>query len=387
MSSKKIVIFTNHFLPGNRAGGPVTSIANLTRLLNDNFEITIVTSNKDLGVDEPYDEVEHDKVVNYNEFNIVYLSIINTNTVLNTINDIKPDLIYLNSFFSTFTQLVLFLFIKNKFETPIILAPRGELQENALAIKAFKKKVYLTVYKLMKMYKKVYFHVTDKIEYDRTKQMFGVDNISTLPNVPKVSNEEPLSKDKNELKLIFISRIRDNKNLLLALQALAKGQGNIIFDIYGPIEDNAYWEKCQVAMKELPNHVVTEYKGIVEPTEISNVMRKYHALLLPTKTENFGHVIVEAMQSGIIPIISDQTPWVELEKHGAGWSLDLKDIESFTKAINALYVMDEKKYSNLSESTIQYINGKLDINELKEKYIELFNKMLKFKRKENNVQK
>ena len=376
MNNTRILIFTNHFLPGNRAGGPVTSIANLTRLLNDDFEITIVTSNKDLGVDKPYNQVEYDKVVRYEAFNIVYLSIINTNTVLNTINDIKPDLIYLNSFFSTFTQLVLFLFIKNKFETPIILAPRGELQENALAIKAFKKKVYLTVYKLMKMYKKVYFHVTDKIEYDRTKQMFGVENISILPNVPKVSNEEALSKNKNELKLIFISRIRDNKNLLLALQALAKGQGNIIFDIYGPIEDNAYWEKCQVAMKELPNHVVTEYKGIVEPTEISNVMRKYHALLLPTKTENFGHVIVEAMQTGVVPIISDQTPWVDLVKHNAGWDLDLAKVDDFTQVINTLYEMDEREYSRLSGSTMRYISKKLNIKELKRKYIALFERLV-----------
>jgi len=375
---KKIIFFIGNFLPGYRAGGPVTSIANLSTLLNKDFDITIVTSNKDFGVDTPYKEIEFDKKVKYKDFNIIYLSIINSKTVLNVIENENPDLIYLNSFFSTFTQLVLFVHISKRLIMPIILAPRGELQENALAIKALKKKVYLTVYKLMKVYKQVSFHATDKIEHDRIKNMFKVDDISTLPNVPKVSDKTPLYKGKNELKIIFISRIRDNKNLLLALQALFVCKGNLIFDIYGPIEDQSYWRKCQLIMGKLPKNIITEYKGIVSPTEVPAVMRKYHALLLPTKTENFGHVIVEAMQSGVVPIISDQTPWIKLAEYKAGWSLDLKDVNEFTKVINILYKMDSETYLNLSKNTMKFINKKLNINELKQKYILFLVKILNF---------
>jgi len=375
---KKIIFFIGNFLPGYRAGGPVTSIANLSTLLNKDFDITIVTSNKDFGVDTPYKEIEFDKKVKYKDFNIIYLSIINSKTVLNVIENENPDLIYLNSFFSTFTQLVLFVHISKRLIMPIILAPRGELQENALAIKALKKKVYLTVYKLMKVYKQVSFHATDKIEHDRIKNMFKVDDISTLPNVPKVSDKAPLYKGKNELRIIFISRIRDNKNLLLALQALFVCKGNLIFDIYGPIEDQSYWRKCQLIMGKLPKNIITEYKGIVSPTEVPAVMRKYHALLLPTKTENFGHVIVEAMQSGVVPIISDQTPWIKLAEYKAGWSLDLKDVNEFTKVINILYKMDSETYLNLSKNTMKFINKKLNINELKQKYILFLVKILNF---------
>ena len=375
---KKIIFFIGNFLPGYRAGGPVTSIANLSTLLNKDFDITIVTSNKDFGVDTPYKEIEFDKKVKYKDFNIIYLSIINSKTVLNVIENETPDLIYLNSFFSAFTQLVLFVHISKRLIMPIILAPRGELQENALAIKALKKKVYLTVYKLMKVYKQVSFHATDKIEHDRIKNMFKVDDISTLPNVPKVSDKAPLYKGKNELRIIFISRIRDNKNLLLALQALFVCKGNLIFDIYGPIEDQSYWRKCQLIMGKLPKNIITEYKGIVSPTEVPAVMRKYHALLLPTKTENFGHVIVEAMQSGVVPIISDQTPWIKLAEYKAGWSLDLKDVNEFTKVINILYKMDSETYLNLSKNTMKFINKKLNINELKQKYILFLVKILNF---------
>ena len=232
----------------------------------------------------------------------------------------------------------------------------------------------------MKIYKRVTFHATDQIECDRIKDMFGINTATILPNVPKVrNNNEALHKMKNELKVIFISRIRDNKNLFLALKALSYCKGDISFDIYGPIEDETYWEQCQLKVQRLPQNISIEYKGIVAPSEISNVMRQYHALLLPTKTENFGHVIVEAMQSGVVPIISDQTPWVNLEENEAGWSLDLKDIESFTTAINTLYAMDGEEYAELSGNTIKYITQKLNIDELKLKYIELFTDNLKGK--------
>ncbi len=369
---KRILIFTNHFLPGNRAGGPVTSIANLVTLLSDNYKLIIVTSNIDLGVDEPYNEVIYDKVVRYKDFNVMYLSEINVASVQSAIQELTPDLIYLNSFFSTFTQLVLFSTVTKKVKTPIILAPRGELQENALAIKTLKKKVYLTLYKLLKLYKKVHFHATDAIEYERVHKMFHVDKITTLPNVPKISNTKARSKEKNSLKLIFISRIRDNKNLLFALEALANTKHTITFDIYGPIEDEKYWSRCQDKIQILPQNITTAYKGVVSPAAISNTMQQYHVLFLPTKTENFGHVIVEAMQSGLIPIISDQTPWVNLEENSAGYSLNLNNIESFTDAINALYEIDEKEYTQLSASTILFITKKLNIEELKQRYVKMF---------------
>lgn len=377
MPTKKILIFTNHFLPGNRAGGPVTSIANLTKLLNDEFKIIIVTSNKDLGVKVPYKNITYNTKIKYQDFNVVYLSEINTDTVHEVIKENCPDLIYLNSFFSTFTQIVLWLTIKEKLKLPILLAPRGEMQRNALAIKKVKKKIYLIVYKLLKLYNKMYFHATDITEFDRIQEMFPTKNVFILPNVPKIANNTALSKDTNELRLIFISRIRDNKNLHTALKILSVSKSNISFDIYGPLEDEAYWKNCQIQMQKLPKNINVVYKGVVSPENITTTMQQYHALFLPTKTENFGHIIVEAMQAGLPPIISNQTPWLNLKENRAGWSLDLRNEEVFLEAVETLYAMDGETYTNLSQCTIDYIAKKLNVKELKMKYTQFLNLILK----------
>ena len=112
----KIFIFTDYFLPGCQAGGPVTSMANLVTLLEEEFNLVIITRNKDLGIDEVYKDTKFDVLTKYKNFNIIYLSEVSKNSISKVIEKNKPDLIYLNSFFSLFTQFVLIhkLFSKSK---------------------------------------------------------------------------------------------------------------------------------------------------------------------------------------------------------------------------------------------------------------------------------
>ena len=46
---KKILLFVDYFIPGFKAGGPVSSIVNLVKLLNNDFEIVITARNHDFG--------------------------------------------------------------------------------------------------------------------------------------------------------------------------------------------------------------------------------------------------------------------------------------------------------------------------------------------------
>lgn len=386
MKNKTIFIFTDYFLPGCQAGGPVTSMANLVTLLEEEFNLVIITRNKDLGIDEVYTDTKFDVLTKYKNFNIIYLSEVSRNSISQIIEKNKPDLIYLNSFFSLFTQFVLIhkLFSKNK--TSLILAPRGELQVNALEIKKVKKNIYLFLYKMFGLNKDIFFHATDKIEKERIESILNTKNIKTISNVPRISESKGLEKKSNELKLIFISRIRDNKNLHFALELLKDTDKNIIYDIYGPIEDKIYWNKCQKIIQSLPKNILVEYKGVVSPLDILETMKKYHALLLPTKTENFGHVIVEAMISGVLPIISNQTPWLELESKKVGWDLALDDKNGFLEAVEKVYKMDGNTYSIYSQNTINYVKEKLQIDQIKNDYINLFKTQLNIKGK-NNVQK
>jgi len=372
---KKILIFVDSFLPGFKGGGPITSIANLVDLLNDSFDILICTKNHDFKETKSYTEVESNKVTKYLDYKVIYLSQTNKVAISNVINEYNPDILYLNSFFSKITQIVMFL-NKLYFHKKLVVAPRGELQENALSIKKTKKMLYLKLYKFLRLYKNIVFHSTDDIETESIRNLFNINKVIQLSNAVKLYSFDPLIKAKNGLKLIFVSRISKKKNLLFALEILRNIDIDITFDIYGPKEDIEYWNKCNKIIKELPNTIIVNYKGCLKQSEIISVMRGYNAFFFPTLSENFGHVIVEAMQSGIVPIISDQTPWIDLEKYNAGYDIPLNNKKKFIETIKKLYYMDKEEYQNLSLNTMRYIKNKLNIEQLKLDYIKFFNNIM-----------
>jgi len=371
---QKILIFTDSFLPGYKGGGPITSIANLVLLLNDNFDILICTSNHDFGDTQPYN-LPYDKPIQYQDFNVIYLSKMDKISIQTVIQNFNPDLLYLNSFFSVTTQIVILL-NKSYFNKSCIVAPRGELQENALAIKSFKKKTYLFLYKLLKIHKNIIFHSTDEIESISLEKHFDLKQISSLSNVVRVDSSQPLEKQEKELRLLFVSRISRKKNLLYALEVLKSVNVDISFDIYGPKEDIKYWKECQNIIDTLPKNISVIYKGSLSQEKIMIMMREYHAFLFPTFSENFGHVIVEAMQAGLVPIISDQTPWRNLEDYNAGWDIPLNEKERYKEVIETLYVMNNEAYSKKSLAIITYIHTKLNMQKLKKQYIDFFQKAI-----------
>ena len=372
---KKILIFTDSFLPGFKGGGPITSISNLVSLLNNHFDILICTKDRDFEDIEPYKGIEQNKIIKYKEYNVIYLSSMDKQNLSKAIVDFNPDLLYLNSFFSKTTQLVMFL-NKFTFKKKLIVAPRGELQDNALNIKKTKKSIYLFIYKLFRLYKNTYFHSTDTIETKSIKDIFGIDTINQLQNVVKIDNFEALTKKENELKLVFVSRVSRKKNLHYALNLLKNIKYNVVFDIYGPKEDMVYWKECQNIIDTLPENISVSYKGSLAQNKIVDKMREYNAFLFPTLSENFGHVIVEAMQAGLVPIISDQTPWLNLDDINVGWDIPLSNEKLYVKAIEQLYEISSEEYTKKSLAIMKYIHNKLDMKKLTKDYTNFFNKII-----------
>ncbi len=138
-----------------------------------------------------------------------------------------------------------------------------------------------------------------------------------------------------DLRIAFLSRITPMKNLLGAVEILSEVEAPITFDVYGPVEDVRYWEACRRSLAALPKNVRAAYHGPVPHGEVGGVLSRYDLFLLPTLGESFGHAIADALGAGCPPLISDRTPWRELEAEGVGWALPLSDIAAFRRVIAA----------------------------------------------------
>lgn len=314
--TKKILILNGQYLPGYKGGGPIQSCANMVENLSDKFDFYVLCADRDFRSNEVYENVKINGWNQVGSAKVYYMSpdkqtIRGFNKILNSS---EFDIIYLNGFFSpifTIKPLILKYFGKVNAEK-IVLAPRGDFT-GGCENKKIKKYSYISLCKLIGLYRGLVWHATSEIEEKDIKKKFKNATTFTVPNLPikYVFKDNVITKKQGELRLVFISRIFPKKNVKFALEILKKiNKGNIIFDIYGPMEDKQYWNECIEIIEKMPLNIEVAYKGELEHSKIENVFRQYHSFIFPTLGENYGHVIVEAIMNNCICILSKGvTPW------------------------------------------------------------------------------
>ena len=365
----KILIVMSGFFPGKKYGGPPVSVDNFCTLM-DGFDCYIVCRDHDMGENVQYSNIQRGWNKRSN-CEVWYLDDHHYNEAgfEKIIQKLKPDIMYLQGLF----QFCVFpcLRLAKKYHIKVLLAPRGELCAGAFR-KKYKKIPYIIVLRWIGLMKNVHFQSTSDEETEAIKKWLGIsgERIHLLTNIPSIPKEEYLHPQKKPgcARLIFLSRIIWKKNLLFALQCLREVTGNVTFDIYGPIEDKEYWEKCQLEIKTLPDNIKVNYCGLVGHDEVHRTFARYDAFLFPTLSENFGHVIAEALSVGCPVIISDQTPFTDVEEYGAGWAIRLNGIDSFSDRIQRIVEFDDSEMESCVKKTLFYFSERLKLEELREKY-------------------
>ena len=366
-----ILIVTDYFLPGYKGGGPIRSIANMVQNLKDDFDFRVLTTDRDLKDEAPYTGIPSDQWVDRPDCPVCYLSPRGQNltSLAGRIREIRSEILYLNGVFSKLVVRTLLLYRAGRLGAQnVVLAPRGMLAPGSLYLKRWKKIPYLMLTKKMGFYRYIIWHASSDIEAQDIQIHFPdavIYSGTPIPGVGKVAiikamdlhssasmnNDGPLLemvKEPGIARFVFLSRISKVKNLVGALDILSRVSGNIYFAILGPIEDGAYWRKCQKMIERMPDNVNIHYGGPVPPDQTVRLLGKYQFFLLLSHGENFGHVIVEALTAGLPVIISDRTPWRNLEREGVGWDLDLSDERLILETIDHCVRMGAKEYRRMS---------------------------------------
>jgi len=376
---KKILIFIDWFYPGYKAGGPIQSCINLVRLINQDYDIYILTTDTDHGEKSPYPGLKCNCWQYSQQFNakIYYASkkSIGRQQIKEQIAAVNPDFVYLNHLFSPlFVVYPLWLKFCGKIKSEVILCPRGALYDSALAVKPYKKKPFLWVFKKMGLRKKITFQATNIREHQAILKYFPNSKIKIADNIPDILQKpfESIEKSKGALNCIFISRIVPIKNLFFCLQVLQKVNLKIHFTIAGPIEDEDYWNSCQNIINKLPDNITVSYIGALSNLQVASTIQKNHLFFLPTKGENFGHSIFESFLSGRPVLISTQTPWLHLKEKKIGWDLSLDDYDDFASAITMMAQLNQQEFDEIAFESWKFACNFIKNPTIKNNYINLF---------------
>ncbi|TVR37939.1 MAG: glycosyltransferase [Cryomorphaceae bacterium] len=343
----KVLVFIDWYLPGFRAGGPTRSCANMVAALGGEFSFYIVTRNTDYCESEPYPDIpENQWIVLPSGERVWYLPEggISLRTVRQIMESENWSTIYVNGLYSRFFSVYPLLIRKmtGKLNVPVIVAARGMLAASAIGVKKTKKRIFLKTAKLFGLYKGVFFQATHQGEENEIHKEIGPNNkVFVAPNIAQreLLSDEPPEKRQGSLRLISIARIAPEKNLLFLLEALSNVRANVQLSVYGSIYDENYWKSCLRVINAFPDNVRVEVHGVIEPSQIPVALGKHHMLVLPSRGENFGHVIAESMLAGRPVLVSDQTPWKGLEKSHSGKDIPLR-MDNWRKAIDYFAGLD-----------------------------------------------
>ncbi|MBS1158791.1 MAG: glycosyl transferase, group 1 [Proteobacteria bacterium] len=334
-----VLCFTGFYPPGFKGGGPIRTIYNLVQKVSGEINFSVVTLDRDLGDKDSYPAESMDQVRRSTGAKVFYISPKSfwIFRVWKIINEFEGDLIYLNSFFSVrFSIIPFFIWLLNKPGRSVIVGPRGEFSTEALSFKSFKKKLYINFVKTLGFYRHVIWQASAAHDAEDIRRVFGENaSIRIAVNIacpPPVLDLSPRKKDA-PLRVVFVSRISPMKNLRGAIQMLKRVKIPLVFDVYGPIEDKAYWADCLDVVEELPINIVFNYSGMLYPVRLPEVLATYDLFYLPTLGENFGHVIAEALGCGLPVLISTSTPWRNLKEKKLGWDIPLDQPEHFATCI------------------------------------------------------
>ena len=369
---KKILILTGRYLPGHKDGGPLRTIINVTDALGDEYEFYIACLDRDHGDTEAYPNILRNEWNKVGKAKVWYVAPGEFSSELLTKLASKVDLIYLCSFYDDYGYKTLLLKKQKKIICPVVVASMGVFSKGALSHKALKKKVFINGCKLIGFFKGITWSVTSELEAEDAKREIGK-NIKYIIAEDLPRTTIPGYQERNGLfSVAFLSRICPKKNLLAAVKILKSVKADVQFYIYGPKQDKAYWEQCKKEMESFPSNITWKYCGDVLSEEVQSKFAQHDVFLFPTMGENYGHVIFEALSVGCIPVISDQTPWVEIKENNAGFVFALNQLGDFAQTIDTLAQMNPIEREKIAQRAVQIARNKVEKNRKETGYREIF---------------
>jgi len=227
---------------------------------------------------------------------------------------------------------------RDTFSRPTIVAPHGTLEEYALARSRWKKKLALWGYEMENLKHATCLHATS-IEEAQSFRNFNLKNpIAVIPNgVPaeclnkkgdaaRFRSRFSIPSDKR--LLLFLSRIDPKKGLPIlfkAIEQLGKELEEWILVVAGFEGVSGYQGELERLGARLKISKKIIFTGPLFGQGKDDVFAASDVLVLPTHSEGFGIIVIDALAAGVPVLTTHGAPWEELISHDCGWWVEANE--------------------------------------------------------------
>ena len=266
------------------------------------------------------------------------------------------DLIHIHALWEPVLHKVAWWAIRN--QVPIVWSPHGMLTPWAMNNKRWKKRFAWWLYQRWDLKKASLIHATAQSEVEDVRRLELKNNVVVAPLGVRIDGRvERVERVDGKKTLLFVSRVQKKKGLLNLVRAWAKlkqessARSARINDwkvrIVGPDQDN-HTAELKSLCDELGVMQDFEFAG---PKYGADLKREYAAadlFVLPTHSENFGSVVIEALAHAVPVITTKGAPWAELEERKCGWWIDI-GVEPLVNALKEATAMPDAERREMGE--------------------------------------
>ena len=311
------------FFPAVRYGGPIESVLRLCQALAKvGVELEVATTDAD-GTDDlpvvtarPVD-VEGVKVTYFRRrprFDFAISAGLLRQLVASTR---LYDLVHVTSSFS-FPSAAAAVAARPA-GVPYVVSPRGSCRGWALAHKRWKKAPYWHLVERRNLGGAAALHATSEQERDELLSLLPHSDVFTLPNGVVVPVRPP-EVERRPRRILFLGRLHPVKGFDVLVPALAKVTAAVpdVETIVAGPDDVGEWARIQALVSRTQPRPRIQYVGRVEGDAKYALLASAGVLVLPSHSENFGQVVVEALSCATPVVASRNTPWKVVADVGAG---------------------------------------------------------------------
>lgn len=251
--------------------------------------------------------------------------------------------------------------VARKHQCKLIVSPRGAFSPWAMANGSRFKKMFWALLQRPALRPVVLFHATAESEYEDIRRLGFKQPVAVIPNgidVPSWSVESRIKASRRTV--LFLGRLHVTKGLDLLLPAwvaLEKAFPNwglvIVGESAGYARETEYVEEMRLLASTLGAKRV-KFAGAKIGEQKWQAYADADLFVLPTRSENFGIAVAEALAMGVPAIVTRGAPWAGLVDRKAGWWTDIS-VEALRVALTEAMSMAPETLSTMGERGAQWM--------------------------------
>jgi glycosyltransferase involved in cell wall biosynthesis len=316
-----------HVIPSvsERSGGPATAIIPMCRALQgQGIDVTLVSTNDGLRRINT-DRAEDYKGVAARFFPVEFGASFKYSRALATwlkANVKTFDVVHVHAVFNHAS--IVAASACRKAGVPYVVRPLGTLDPWSMKQKPLRKRIFWTLKAKSILQRAAAVHYTTRVEKEATEAHLGVNHGQVIPLGVVVNDANHADQTAAQPYVLTLSRLHPKKALdvlIDAFLALNKDPWRLVIAGDGPADYVSFLKQ------KARNSEKITFAGWVEGEQKDALFRNASLFALPSRQENFGLSVLEAMARGVPALVSSHVNLAgDIEAAAAGWVVELDQL-------------------------------------------------------------